>query len=245
MEYEIAIILCGAFVAAFVAGAAGFGDALIAAAIWLQFFAPVEAVPVIVASFFLMHVVMLTLMHKRLDFRYLWPFIVGGAIGVPLGAQLLKILDPDTFKRVAGVGLIAYGTIMLGLSNLPVITRGGRLLDAFVGWIGGVMGGFAGLSGFVPAIWCTQRGWPRDQARGVTQPMIMSMHGMALGWMAYGGLVTQTTGFRVAVAAPAIALGAWLGVKLYGHFDDKKFRQCVLIMLLIAGALLLFNPGGR
>ena len=217
---------------------------MIAAAIWLQFFAPVEAVPVIVASFFLMHVVMLTLMHKRLDFRYLWPFIVGGAIGVPLGAQLLKILDPDTFKRVAGVGLIAYGAIMLGFSNLPVITRGGRLLDAFVGWIGCVMGGFAGLSGFVPAIWCTQRGWPRDQARGVTQPMIMSMHGMALGCMAYGGLVTQTTGFRVAIAAPAIALGAWLGVKLYGHFDDKKFRQCVLIMLLIAGALLLFNPGG-
>ncbi len=245
MGPEIAIILFGAFTAAFVSGAAGFGDGLIAAAIWLQFFTPVETVPVIVSCFFIMHIVMLFKMRGRLDFRYLWPFIIGGAIGVPAGAQLLKVMDPETFKRIAGAGLIAYGLIMMSLRNLPVITWGGRMLDGFVGWIGGVMGGFAGLSGFVPAIWCTQRGWPRDQARGVTQPLIMTMHGMAFGWMAFGGMVTATTGMRFLIAAPAVALGAWLGIKLYGHFDDKRFRQCVLALLIVAGALLLLNPGGR
>jgi len=245
MGPEIAIIAAGAFAAAFVSGAAGFGDALIAAAIWLQFFAPTETVPLIVACFFAMHVVMLALMRKRLDFRHLWPFVIGGAIGVPVGAQLLKIIDPTTFKLVAGAGLMIYGTIMLLLSNLPVIRHGGRLLDGVVGWIGGVLGGFAGLSGFIPAIWCTQRGWPRERARGVTQPYILTMHGMALGWLAMAGLVTPTTATRFAIAVPAIALGAWIGVKLYGHFDDKRFRQCVLIMLIGAGALLLLNPGGR
>lgn len=245
MGPEIAIILGGAFTAAFVAGAAGFGDALIAAAIWLQFFSPVDTVPLIVACFFAMHAVMLALMHKRLDFAHLWPFVLGGAIGVPFGAQLLKIMDPATFKLVAGVGLIAYGTVMLMLANLPVIRHGGRLLDGAVGGIGGVLGGFAGLSGFIPAVWCTQRGWSREKARGVTQPYILTMHGMALGWLAVGGMVTSTTATRFAVAAPAIALGAWLGVKLYGHFDDRRFRQCVLILLIAAGALLLLNPGGR
>lgn len=245
MGPEIAIILAGAFVASFVAGAAGFGDALVAAAIWLQFFSPAEAVPLIVACFFAMHVVMLALMKKQLDFRHLWPFLIGGAIGVPIGAQLLKVIDPATFKLAAGAGLVVYGTVMLMLSNLPVITRGGRALDGGVGWIGGVLGGFAGLSGFIPAIWCTQRGWSRDQARGVTQPYILAMHGMALGWLAAGGLVTAETGTRFAVAVPAIALGAWIGVRLYGHFDDRRFRQCVLALLICAGALLLFNPGGR
>lgn len=245
MGGEIAIILSGASLAAFVAGAAGFGDALIAAAIWLQFFAPSEAVPLIVSCFFAMHLVMLAMMHGRLDFRHFWPFLVGGTIGVPIGAQLLAIVEPDTFKMVAGAGLVIYGITMLGLANLPHITRGGRPLDAFIGWIGGVLGGFAGLSGFVPAIWCTQRGWTRAQARGVTQPLILSMHGMALGWQAWGGMVNQTTGIRFAIAAPGIALGAWLGVKLYGRFDDKRFRQCVLVMLVGAGTLLLTNPGGR
>lgn len=242
---ETPVLMAGAFIAAFVAGAAGFGDALVAAAIWFQFFAPADIVPVIVASFFVMHIVMLAFMRGRLDFRHLWPFIIGGAIGVPIGAQLLKIVEPDTFKFIAGIGLIAYGLIMLMLQNLPVIEWGGKILNSIIGWIGGVLGGFAGLSGFVPAIWCTQRGWPRDQARGVTQPYILTMHGMALGWMASGGLVTTDTGIRFAIAAPAVALGAWVGVKLYGRFDDKRFRQCVFIMLVLAGALLLFNPGGR
>lgn len=245
MGPEIAILLVGGFAAAFVAGAAGFGDALIAAAIWLQFFSPSDTVPLIVTSFFAMHFVMLALMRKRLEFRHLWPFLVGGAIGVPIGAQLLKIAEPETFKLVAGSGLMVYGIVMLMLSNLPVIKAGGRLLDGFVGWIGGVLGGFAGLSGFIPAIWCTQRGWSRDQARGVTQPYILAMHGMALGWLTYAGLVSETTMTRVGVALPAIAVGALIGVRLYGRFNDQKFRQCVLIMLVGAGALLLLNPGGR
>ncbi|MCK5778571.1 MAG: sulfite exporter TauE/SafE family protein [Rhodospirillales bacterium] len=245
MGPEIAIILSGALAASFVAGAAGFGDALVAAAIWLQFFQPSEAVPLIVACFFAMHAVMLVLMKGRLDFRHLWPFVIGGAVGVPIGAQLLKVIDPATFKLVAGAGLIVYGSVMLMLANLPVIKKGGRPLDGLVGWIGGVLGGFAGLSGFIPAIWCTQRGWARAQARGVTQPYILTMHGMALGWLAAGGMVTSETGTRFAIAVPAIALGAWIGIRLYGHFDDKRFRQCVLGLLIGAGALLLLNPGGR
>jgi len=245
MPAELPLLLTGAFAAAFVSGAAGFGDALIAAAIWLHVLAPVEAVPLITACFFTMHVGMLKLMHRRLDFRHLWPFLIGGAIGVPIGAQMLKLAEPETFKLIAGVGLIAYGIVMLLLRNLPHITKGGRPLDAFVGWIGGVLGGFAGLSGFIPAIWCTQRGWSRDLARGVTQPFIMTMHGMAFAWLAYGGMVNAQTGIRFAFAIPVVAIGCWLGVKLYGHFDDRRFRQVVLVLLIIAGGLLLSNPGGN
>lgn len=244
MWFEVAVILSGGFAAAFVTGAAGFGDALIASAIWLQFFLPAETVPVVVSSFFVMHVVLIFLMRRELEFQYFWPFLIGGAIGVPIGASLLMIIEPATFKMVAGAGLALYGITMLVLRNLPHITAGGRLLDSFVGWIGGVLGGFAGLSGFVPGVWCTQRGWSSAQSRGVTQPFILSMHGMALGWLTYGGMVTTTTGRRFLIALPAIALGAWLGLKLYRKFDETKFRQCVFAILILAGALLLANPGG-
>lgn len=245
MWFEITIILTGAFAAAFVTGAAGFGDALIASAIWLQFFLPAETVPVIVSSFFVMHVVLIVMMRRELDFRFFWPFLIGGTIGVPIGASLLMIVEPATFKMVAGAGLILYGITMLALSNLPHIKAGGRMLDGFVGWIGGVLGGFAGLSGFVPGVWCTQRGWSSGQARGVTQPFILSMHGMALGWLTYGGMVTTTTGRRFLIALPGIALGAWLGLRLYRKFDEKKFRQCVFVILIVAGTVLLANPGGN
>ncbi len=241
MLFEISILLIGGFAAAFVAGAAGFGDALIASAFWLPFFAPAEVVPIAVACFFAMHVVMLVAMRKDLDFKYLWPFVICGAVGVPFGVQLLEMVEPDAFKIGAGVFLMIYGGVMLKLSGLPPFHRGGRVLDGAVGGVGGVLGGFAGLSGFIPGLWCAQRGWTRAEARGVTQPFIMTMHGMAFAWLALAGLVTQQTSMRIGIALPAVALGAWAGVKLYGHFDDRRFRQCVLIVLTLAGAILLFT----
>lgn len=242
---ELALIVAGAFAAAFVAGVTGFGDAVVASAVWLQFLLPVETVTLAVACFFTMHIVMLALMHKRLSFRYLWPFLLGGTLGVPLGTQLLSVMDPQTFKAVAGAFLIVYGIVMLSLSKLPPVTGGGRLLDGTIGGVGGVLGGFAGLSGFIPGLWCSQRGWSKAESRGVTQPYIMAMHGMALGWLALGGMVTATTGTRYLACLPAIAVGAWLGVKLYGRFNDTIFRKSVLCVLTLAGVILVLNPGGQ
>lgn len=244
MSPEIILLLVGAFSAAFVSGTAGFGDALIASAVWLHVLPPAETVPLVVACFFVMHVFMLAGMWRHLSFKYLWPFLIGGAIGVPFGTELLKLMDPDMFKRIAGVGLMIYGGVMLWASSLPHITRGGRPLDGAVGAVGGVLGGFAGLSGFIPGVWCTQRGWTRAEARGVTQPFILSMHGMALGWLAASGMVAPETGTRFLIAMPMVAVGAWLGVKLYGYFNEVRFRQCVLSVLIIAGAVLLLTPGG-
>lgn len=242
---EILMIVAGAYAAAFVAGAAGFGDALVASAIWLQFLLPVETVPLVVACFFTMHVGMLFLMRKHLDFTHLWPFLICGAIGVPIGVELLKIAEPGLFKKIAGAGLMTYGIVMLVLRNMPNVTFGGRVLDGTVGGIGGVLGGFAGLSGFMPGLWCAQRGWSREQSRGVTQPYILAMHGMALGWLLAGGMVVPETGIRYLIAMPAVVLGAWTGVKLYRRLNDRKFRQAVLILLAIAGVVLLANPGGQ
>lgn len=241
----VAVVVLGAFTAAFVAGVAGFGDAVVASAIWLQFLSPIETVTLVVASFFVMHVVMLAAMWKSLHFGRLWPFLIAGTVGVPIGAQLLGVVPPGVFKAGAGVFLVIYGLAMLKVMDLPPIRRGGTMLDAAVGFVGGVLGGLAGLSGFVPAVWCTQRGWPKIVVRGVMQPFIMVMHGMALGWLFYGGHITQLTFDRLLIALPAIAAGAWFGFSLYRLFDERKFRKTVLTVLAGAGVILLLNPGGH
>ena len=41
------------------------------------------------------------------------------------------------------------------------------------------------------------------------------------------------------VCAPAILVGSWLGLYLYQRCSDGQFRQLVLVILLICGAILL------
>lgn len=38
---------------------------------------------------------------------------------------------------------------------------------------------------------------------------------------------------------PALLLGLWVGVTLYGKLDDTAFRRAILILLLISGLSLV------
>jgi uncharacterized membrane protein YfcA len=37
------------------------------------------------------------------------------------------------------------------------------------------------------------------------------------------------------IGLPALLLGLWVGIKLYGKLDDAAFRKVILILLLISG----------
>jgi uncharacterized membrane protein YfcA len=41
------------------------------------------------------------------------------------------------------------------------------------------------------------------------------------------------------VGLPALLLGLWIGVTLYGRLDDAAFRKAILILLLVSGLSLV------
>jgi uncharacterized protein len=239
MPIEILIIPIGAFFAAFVVAAAGFGDALVLGAIWFHFLDPVEAVPLIVACGFVMQFQPLYRLRKILIYRDLPPFVIAGILGVPLGAWFLTHTAPDPFRFGIGWFLLTYGLFMLLRRQTTAIAWGGKIADAFIGFLGGILGGFAGLSGVTPTLWVGLRGWEKARQRGVFQPFVFSMHGLSVAWLAWKGLVDAETGLRLLWCLPAIAVGGWVGLKVYHLLDEKRFRQFILALLLVSGAALV------
>ncbi len=239
MPIEFLVIPEGAFLAALAVGTAGFGDGLIVAAVWLHVLSPVEAVPLVVATGIVIHLIALVRLRDELDFSKLWPFLVAGALGVPVGNWLLPVIDAADFRTGVGVFLVVYGGFFLVHPRPTLIAGGGRVADGAIGAIGGVLGGLAGLSGIVPGVWANLRGWTKEQKRGVFQPFILAMHAMAFGWLAAGGLVDAQTGINFLWCLPAIAVGSWLGLWLYGRLDDRLFHRIVLGLLLVLGVTLL------
>ena len=41
------------------------------------------------------------------------------------------------------------------------------------------------------------------------------------------------------VSLPPVFFGAWIGWKLYGHLDDRRFRQGLALLLMASGAMLV------
>lgn len=238
MSLELIVVLVGAFLAALGVGLAGFADALIAAAVWLHVLPPVQAVPLIMATGMVIHLLSIVHLRKHIQLRLLWPFVIGGAIGVPIGTWMLSYVEPEPFRLAVGVFLLAYCLFAFMRPHLKVVAAS-RPADGTVGLVGGVLGGFAGLSGVVPTLWAGMRGWRKDVQRGIYQPFIFVMHGMGLGWLAGSSMLDPSLLTRWLWCLPAVLLGTWLGLKLYGWIDDQQFRRIVLVLLFLSGASLV------
>jgi uncharacterized membrane protein YfcA len=96
-----------------------------------------------------------------------------------------------------------------------------------------------GLAGILVTIWSGLRGWPKDEQRAVFQPVGLSIFVMSAAWLGAKGALSGDTVQLFFLGLPALALGTWLGFKLYGRLDDAMFRKAVLVLLLISGAALV------
>lgn len=239
MPFELAALLAGAYAAAFVSGAVGFGNALVAAAIWLPFLDPHAAVPLIITTGLLMHGWALRALRARPDVRRLWPFVAGGIAGAPIGTWLLTLAEPAPFRRAVGVILVTYGVVALVLRRDAIRLNPPRIADAAVGLAAATLGNFAGLAGILPTLWCGLRGWSPDQQRAVYQPIQLALGLMSLTGVAAAGLIDRDTMFRFGLCLPAIGLGLWSGYALYARLDAVMFGRAVLGLVLVSGVVLL------
>ena len=232
-------VLLGAVAGGFVQGLSGFAFGLVAMTVWVWVVAPQLAGPLVVFGSLIGQLLLLGSLWRSLDGRRLFPFILGGCLGTPVGVWMLRYIDPTVFKMAVGLILVVYCPLLLCIGSVPRITAGGRLADGGIGLIGGVMSGLGGLNGPAPTLWCSLRGWPPDEQRAVFQAFILCMQSLTLAIYAMSGLITVEALRLFAIITPAIILPTLIGVRLYARFSDAGFRQLILVLLSLSGIVLL------
>jgi hypothetical protein len=234
----------GAAVGGFVQGLSGFAFSLLALSLWAWALPPQIAAPLAVFGALLGQVASLVAVRGGFEVKRIAPLVVGGALGVPIGVFLLHNVDPARFKVAIGALLTLYSLFGLLAPNLPRVKVGGRGLDAFVGLIGGVMGGLGGMSGSVPAMWTQLGGWKRDLRRATMQAYNIAMHTLTLAAYARTGTLDATAFRLFIVVAPAMLIPSYIGAHFYHRFSERTFERVVLGLLLASGVA-LFVGGVR
>ena len=243
MPLDLALFLAATFLAALVAGVAGFAFGLVAAAVWLHVLTPLQTTTLIVAFGLIVQGYSVWKLRQALNLERLLPFLIGGACGLPVGVALLQWLSPEHMKMAVGVLLILFSLYSLARPKVARITAGGRLADGGIGVLSGILGGTTGFGGILPTIWCTLRGWPKDEQRAVFQPTGVAIFlGTAL-LLGGSGSVTVDTVRLFLIGLPALLAGSWLGLRLYGKLDEAAFRKTVLALLLLSGLALVVPLG--
>lgn len=234
------VVFAGAFAGGFVTGLAGFGTALVALGFWLYVISPVAAATLVAICSVVAQAQNLPAVWHAVDRNRVGPMIAAGLLGVPVGTLLLSRVDPHVFRLTLGVLLIAFSGFMLLGRHQPRVAWGGRVADGAVGFAGGILGGFAGLSGPLPTVWATLRGWSKDERRGVFQVFNLAILAAVVVWHGVRGLLTVEVMWLAAVALPGTVLGAWLGVRAYLRLSDRHFQTLVLCLLALSGVALVW-----
>jgi uncharacterized membrane protein YfcA len=240
----IAVLLFGALAGGFVSGLAGFGTALMALGIWLYVVTPDVAVQLVLICSIIAQTWTLPSIWRAIDFRMVTPFLVGGLVGVPIGTVLVAYADPRLFKLGVGVFLLIFPAVLYFQRASMALTIGGRIADTGVGFAGGVLGGLAGLSGPLPILWASVRGWGKDERRALFQVFNWTILTAAFCVQAGSGLVTRETMWLALLVLPATIGGAWLGARAYHALSDGNFRDVVLGLLFLSGITLVWSSIG-
>jgi hypothetical protein len=166
---NLSLFAAGTFAPAFVTGLAGFAFGIVAAAVWLPFLSPAQAAALIVAFVLIVQGVSVCKLRRAIKWARLLPFLLGGAIEVPIGANCCA----GRRRAPAQGGRRDPRAVQLVQPRPPEprldgARRGRRR------WRGrdlnGVIGGATGLAGIAAVIWCSPRGWPPAEQRAVFQP---------------------------------------------------------------------------
>jgi uncharacterized membrane protein YfcA len=178
-------------------------------------------------------------LRGALDWKKLWPFVLGAALGVPVGVSILTWANPAYVRIGVGVFLVLYSLYALFRPAIKPVTAGGAAADAGIGFLNGLLGGITGLAGILVTIWCGLRGWPKDVQRTVFQPVAVAIFLMSALWIGAKGAITPEIIKMFLIGLPALFAGTWLGLKLFGRLDEASFRKVVLVLLLASGLVLI------
>jgi uncharacterized membrane protein YfcA len=238
LNLTILLLVGAGFSAGLISGLSGFAFAMVAQAGWLHILTPLQTTTLTVtASFPAQFVTMWKLRHAMSAAR-LWPFLLGGALGVPIGAEVLRGANPESFRAGVGILLIAFSVYSLARPTLRV-AAGGRIADSGVALLSGMLGGATGLSGILVILWGTARGWPKDELRVVFSASVVAINATAILWFGGTGAMDAQMLKLLALTLPAVLIGTWLGLKLYGRFNEAGFRRLVIGLLLVSGVTLI------
>jgi hypothetical protein len=101
------------------------------------------------------------------------------------------------------------------------------------------MAPLSGFSGLAPALWCTLRGYPKEEHRTILQNFNLIVLSATFASNVWSGRMRAQNLPQMAVVAGALVLPTLWGAKIYVGLTGAAFRKGVLWILIFAGVLML------
>ncbi len=238
MMNGIGIIVAGfviTLVSGITQGLTGFGYSLVFVSFMVIFLPPKIVVPVVTIHAALINVMIIYGARRWIELRRVWPLMLAGVCGMPLGTYLLISLSAQTLKPVIGVIIILFAVAFL--SGFEHKLRKETAASIFVGFLSGMLNAGTGMSGPPVILFFTNQGVSKDVFRANLAAYFMFVNLSTLLFFLYKGLVTADVARYSAMLLPGLVIGAVGGIRLSAAVDENIFKKIALLIVIMAGIM--------
>jgi uncharacterized protein len=230
----IVIMLC----AMFVQGAVGFGSALIAMPVLITLLGTDTAGPLFALIAQTAGIILLIRYHQHFQVRGLWRLFAASLCGIPLGILLVQRLDQTLALALLGVVMIIYALYSLFSVDVPLLKD--RRWGFVFGFANGILHGAYNTGGPPLVIYGNAVRWSPTEFKTNLQTLFFINGLIVIGAHAFNGHYTSEVFRYYALLVIPMIAGLLLGQQTDRVIAPARFRQAVLVLLIVLGLTLIF-----
>jgi uncharacterized membrane protein YfcA len=230
-----------AFVSEIVGAIAGFGSSTIFIPLALFFVDFQTALILVAISHLFGNLGRINFFKQGLDKKILATFGIPSVLFSFLGASIVGILSQDILKIILGIFLIIISVLFLVRPSLKVPTNGSVVITG--GGISGLITGLVGTGGALRATFLTGFDLEKTKYIATATAAVIALGTDATRiplYLSQGFLLQQYYYYIPILAATAIG-GSYVGKKIVGKIDQGKFREIVLVAIIIVSINFIVN----
>jgi uncharacterized membrane protein YfcA len=239
---QVAVAACILLLAYGIRGVTGFGSALVAVPLLVQFL-PISFVVPWTVSLDLLAALLLSAAAwgKRdvewVEIRWLLP---SAGLGIALGLMLLVRLPHAWLALLLGVFVLLFG--IRTLLNLYSETPVSRWWAVPAGALGGAVGALFAAGGPPFVIYLSHRIRDKSRLRSTLSALFLIEGGARLGALALAGLLLQQGMAQALMLGVAVMVaGLYLGHRVHLNLSQRQVLRVIGALLVASGAALIWR----
>ena len=235
----IIIIILAVLAGGLVKGTLGFGMPMVALPIIAFIIPPTTAMILLCAPIFLTNFLQIKFREGVSSYRFL-PMFLCLIIGLIIGARLILEIDVKTITQIIAVSIIFAALVnCFGIKIKNINKNHENTITSLIGFGSGILGGLSTFYGPPMLAYLVAVDLPKEKFVRTVSTMYFIGSFPLYGSLIYYGFATkEDLIFSLILIMPAF-IAQQLGTKIRDKFNQKQFRICILITLIILGLSLL------
>ena len=238
----VIVIILAVMAGGLVKGTIGFGMPMVALPL-IAFAVPVTTAMILLcAPIFLTNFLQIKFKQGISSYRFL-PMFLFLVVGLIIGARLILEINLNTITQIIAI-LIIFAAVVncFGFKiNNNINKQNERIITSLIGFGSGILGGLSTVYGPPMLAYLVAIDLPKEKFVRTVSTMYFIGSFPLYGSLIYYGFATkQDLIMSLLLIIPAL-IGQQIGTKIRDKINQKQFRNCILVTLVILGIMLFIK----